>query len=294
MFAELAAGYGLALVATALRRYRIEGLGIVPRKVIVGEGTMAYEPKDSSRQYFLVQEGIYDFKLKVCSSIKDHTNPSGYVSVYSLPQLAQVDSADKKGLAHLLQDVGKELNEGDLFYFALSRHGDLQGNPLQRMLNLGDPVLRNFYDPLVDKRDEIGHSDPSPIDIPEFQEMFAPVEASGSTNIIYFETCFGGDFARALVGGNTTTISSSAPGKELRATRQLGIMQDPSEPAMGHITKTRHSLERGLFDGKDLQNAFHDAEHERRIELGLTLIKPFLNQPHLFVGDINPSTIRLT
>lgn len=293
MFAELAGGYAVALLTTAVRRYRIEELGIVPRKVIVGKGTRAQEWHEGSQQYFLTQEGDADFTLSRCSRIQAHVNHSGSVSVYSLPQIANVNSGNKKGLAGLLQDVGKELRERDLFYFAVSRHGNLRGNPFQRMMNLGNPVLSAFYAPVEDEHDGACNDKPSPLDIPEFQEMFAPVQASGSTNVLYFEACFGGDFARALAGGNTTTISSSAPGKELRATVYRGILESPQEGQMGHVTRTRGSLEEGLFDGKDLRSAFLDAEHERRIEYGLPVVKLFLNRPHLFVGDIDPSSIRL-
>lgn len=294
MLPELAAGYGLALLATAVRKYRVEELGIVPRKVIVGEGTEAMPLREDRSQYFLRQEGGASFDLRKCSSIRGHMGASGTTSLARLPLIAEVDRADRKGLANLLKDIGDELKDGDVFYLAISRHADLQGNFLQRMLNLGTPALEVFYDTIERTRDSrTRYRDPSPISIPEFREMFKPVQESGSINVLYFETCFGGDFAKALVGGTTTTLSSSGPGKELRATRHLGAWQDPSEPSLGHVTHTRSTFEEGLCRNKTVLQAFQEAGHEQGIGYGLTMIKPFINRPHLFVGDIDPSSIRL-
>ncbi len=352
-------GYIAALAARTIRKYRLEELGIREKRTIVysnSNGSLQqFVPSASSRQLTLTQFAqYYDFELQDRSISVRTINDDPNVPRYTSNRLGSVKSVDKKGLAALLQDIGKEIGEGDLFYFATSRHGTFhsRGSRLKKICFMGDPIISDFYDEIklrigdvegtisriptsikeptnekhpdavrcfdeyrydpplelspsqkrqIDEMDrgiiKLSYEGKTYVDILEFQQMFAPITESGAVCVFYFDTCLGGDFAQAIGKGNSIGISSTRPGKVLSPPRRdmsiaesiYGVDDSPC------ISETRRSFENPFLNGeKSLLGAFQQIGHMWKLEFdALTLIRPIINTPTMYVGDIDPATVKL-
>ncbi len=207
----------------------------------------------------------------------------------------------------IVEGLGKELTREDLFYFATSRHGafDRSKNPLRwlgrKVLRVGRPMLADFYDITDDKRDArgknttyFGRPGDYRISVDELEDMFSPVTESGAVSVLYIDTCFGGDFAKRMGRGNTIAISPVRPGKLLTSPApsqnlMTGEWEDQSIPSPSY---SREGLERAMFMGNDLVTSFMRAGDDWRWKNTWGIFwRPIINQPRMYVGDVNPSSV---
>ncbi len=287
-FTKFTAGtYAIALAAKYLTDYRTEEIGLIGRKRIIYNGSGQQIAPVTGRQFTLIQTSEYsDFELRQIPPLEEITEQStGHISYYTVPVIAASGHDNKHGLEALFKKAAEHLEPGDVFYFATSRHGGYRGHPWKTKVRLGEAALTGFRESDKEKS----------ITVPEFGEMFQPVVDSGSVNVLYFDCCLGGNFAKELGKGNTTAMASSSPGKILTVPGDedysplLGLPVDHSV----HPSRTRWDVQSGLFSGKSVLESFDAAGYVRTLKVGsLTLLRPFVNRPHMYVGDIDPATVK--
>ncbi len=323
----LATTAGTIAALDYIRNWRLDEIGLfdTPKIVLQNEQPLRpYQRDDTSKRLLLVQEGIGNFYLKevvrigVPEIFPDGTT-AGHLEwnyVQKLPTLSRAYADDAEGLRTLLCRVGETLEEGDIFYFAVTRHGSFEKGDsflrkmLRKGLRWGKPALADFYGLSEDQKRHrltkdgemldcatVGEPGNQPISIDQFEEFFEPVVRSRSVNVLFFDTCFGGDFAQRMGKGNTIAISPVRPGKYLtmRAPSQNLLTGEWEDQSITSKSSTRYSFEQQWYQGTDLATAFTQTYDQLRwkIECSFLPFLPIINHPRMYVGNIDPATISL-
>ncbi len=283
MLTELGLIYG----AGVLLKYNSDSIGIFPHRKTIFQNNKdlrEFQPSEKTRYFLVNQWGLYDFELRVISKKEEFIESKFGQNIYNVPIKRKVGSSDKRGLESLFKEIGSEISSEDVFYFATSRHSSSTGNWFERKFDTGEKALSYFWEEKKKVK----------IKLSELQEMLYPITNSGSINILYFDTCFAGDFAKVLGKENNIAIATTKPGKILLIRPKMDLwaaLNHRKQKFMGTITKTRYSFEESFFSGKSVSTSFNKVKHERIFQFGLTLVKPHINHPHMYVGNIDPETV---
>ena len=287
-----------------------------------------------TRQFFLTQAGILDFELREISNLensllateKNHdwngdnnpdfhqfileyeNSPQGkYRHFNTLPVIKRVSADDYQELARLFTFLGRELQPHDLFYFATTRHGSfdkkkgLLNKFMRKSFRVGEKALCDFYEVDEDERRQrsshcayFGRAGDYRFSVTSFEQLFAPVSASGALSVLYFDTCFGGDFAQRMGTRNTIAISPIRPGKFLtmQSPAQNLLTGEWEDQSIPDPSVTRCEFETRLIDGKSVLSAFQNAGDSLRFmnTMGIPW-RPIINQPRMYVGNVDPSSV---
>lgn len=208
-----------------------------------------------------------------------------YALFCNIPIKASTGIGDRNGLESLLKELGEELHAGDVLYFVVGRyahHGDVHRDEswIKKQLCFGEKVLGGFYDRCEYRGAWVSYDGLNPLTIGEFEEMFAPISESGSVNVLYFDTCFGGDFARRMGKGNNIAISTARPRKIIRG-RQI--------PELFFNKNTAEYFTQDLFLGRTVLDAFKSAPYS--CDYAGLPPRILIHQPRMYVGNVDPATV---
>jgi hypothetical protein len=207
---------------------------------------------------------------------------------------------DKKSLDDVLKYLSKEIKPDDAFFMMVSAHGG-KILPLPGMnINQSSIMLNDDENPFIYEK--------------EFEKMLSALNPNYS--VLFFNSCFGNDFAQRFAKGRTVTISAARPNKAVMISGEdnnnLRFGSFCGSFSLGFLSALQkkfpdNTLIEKLKGYDDLESAFDfGTSFEREaytrftdtyVKAGSRLRRVFLslikNTPYLYYDKINPSEIQI-